>query len=123
VHGNAGSKQASCKNKVTSCPAHDARETGPSIQAGVPGAVASDERKKTMVSCEHVLNELSNFIDGDIDPSLRAEIESHLKMCRRCSVLQDSLRKMLVIVADERTFEIPIGYSERLHAYINRQIG
>jgi hypothetical protein len=38
-------------------------------------------------------------------------------------VLQDSLRKMLVIVADERTFEIPIGYSERLHGYINRQIG
>lgn len=76
-----------------------------------------------MVSCEHVLNELSNFIDGDIDPGLRAEIEIHLKMCRRCSVLQDSLRKMLVIVADERTFEIPIGYSERLHAHIDRQIG
>ena len=76
-----------------------------------------------MVSCEHVLNELSNFIDGDIDPSLRSEIENHLKTCRRCSVLEDSLRKMLVIVAVERTFEIPIGYSERLHAYIHRQIG
>ena len=76
-----------------------------------------------MVSCEHVLNELSNFIDGDIDPGLRAEIEGHLKMCRRCSVLHDSLRKMLVIVADERTFEIPVGYSERLHAHIDRQIG
>jgi hypothetical protein len=30
---------------------------------------------------------------------------------------------MLVIVADERTFEIPVGYSERLHAHIDRQIG
>ena len=75
-----------------------------------------------MVSCEHVLNELSNFIDGDIDADLKAEIESHLKMCRRCSVLQDSLRKMLLIVADERTFEIPVGYSDRLHAHIDRQI-
>jgi anti-sigma factor RsiW len=76
-----------------------------------------------MVSCEHVLNELSNFIDGDIDPVLKSEIENHLKTCRRCSVLHDSLRKVLIIVGDERRFEIPVGYSERLHAFIDREIG
>lgn len=75
-----------------------------------------------MVGCETVLEQLSNFIDEDIDPGLRAEIEAHLKTCHRCSVLHDSLRKMLVIVADERTFEIPVGYSERLHAFIDRQL-
>jgi len=76
-----------------------------------------------MVSCEHVLNELSNFIDGDIDAALKVEIENHLKTCRNCSVLHDSLRKMLVIVADEQVFEIPVGYSARLHAFIERKIG
>lgn len=75
-----------------------------------------------MVSCETVLEQLSNFIDREIDPSLRAEIEAHLKMCHRCSVLHDSLRKMLIIVADQRTFEIPIGYSERLHAFIKQHL-
>jgi anti-sigma factor RsiW len=75
-----------------------------------------------MVSCKRVLDELSNFIDGDIDPELKGEIEGHLKTCSRCSVLYDSLRKMLVIVADERRFEIPLGYSERLHAFIDRKI-
>ena len=75
-----------------------------------------------MVSCKRVLDELSNFIDGDIDLQVKGEIEGHLKTCRRCSVLQDSLRKMLVIVADERRFEIPLGYSERLHAFIDRKI-
>jgi anti-sigma factor RsiW len=76
-----------------------------------------------MVSCKRVLDELSNFIDDDIDPGLRGEIEDHLKTCRRCSVLHDSLRKVLVIVADDRRFEIPVGYSERLHAFIDQQIG
>ncbi|MGE5324927.1 MAG: anti-sigma factor family protein [Actinomycetota bacterium] len=76
-----------------------------------------------MVSCEDVLNELSNFIDDDIDPTLKVEIENHLKKCRRCSVLHDSLRKVLVVVGDERTFEIPVGFSERLHAFIDRHIG
>jgi predicted anti-sigma-YlaC factor YlaD len=75
-----------------------------------------------MVTCEHVLNNLSNFIDQDIDGSLRVEIEAHLKMCHRCSVLHDSLRKVLIIAADERTFEIPMGYSERLHAFIDKQL-
>lgn len=76
-----------------------------------------------MVSCEHVLNELSNFIDDDIDPALKKEIENHLKTCRRCSLLHDTLRKVLIVVGDERAFEIPLGYSERLHAFLDRQIG
>jgi anti-sigma factor RsiW len=76
-----------------------------------------------MVNCEHVLNELSNFIDDDLDPALKAEIEKHLSVCQRCSVLHDSLRKVMVIVADERIFEIPVGYSERLHSFIDRQLG
>jgi Putative zinc-finger len=75
-----------------------------------------------MVNCEHVLNHLSSFIDQDIDDALRAEIEGHLKMCRRCSVLHDTLRKVLIIVSDERTFEIPVGYSERLHAFIDENL-
>ena len=76
-----------------------------------------------MVSCEHVLNELSNFIDDDIDPALKEEIQNHLRTCRRCSLLHDTLRKVLIVVGDERAFEIPLGYSERLHAFIDRHIG
>ena len=75
-----------------------------------------------MVSCEHVLNNLSDFIDDDINGSLRAEIEAHLKKCRRCSVLHDSLRKVLIIACDERTFEVPAGYSDRLHAFIDKHL-
>ncbi len=75
-----------------------------------------------MVSCEEIREQLSNFIDGDIDPGWRAEVEAHLKKCHCCSVVHDSLRKVLIIVADERTFEIPTGYSERLHAFLERHL-
>jgi putative zinc finger protein len=34
-----------------------------------------------MVSCKRVLDELSYFIDGDIDPELKGEIEGHVKTC------------------------------------------
>lgn len=76
-----------------------------------------------MVTCAQVLKELSNYIDEDVDPQLRAEIEKHLRGCRRCSVLLDSTRKTLRIVGDDRVFEVPAGYSERLHRFLTKKLG
>lgn len=75
-----------------------------------------------MVSCHEVLENLSSFIDQEVDQGLRAEIEAHLRMCHRCAVLHDSLRKVIIIAADERTFEVPVGYSERLHEFLDRHL-
>ena len=76
-----------------------------------------------MVTCAEVVKELSNYIDDDIDPKLRAEIENHLRGCRRCSVLLDSTRKTLRFVGDDRVFEVPVGYSERLHNFLAKKLG
>lgn len=76
-----------------------------------------------MVKCDRVLQELSNYIEEEVDPVLRTEIEEHLRGCHRCSVLVDSTRKMLYVVGDERVFEIPIGYSERLHTFLSKRLG
>ena len=75
-----------------------------------------------MVKCEKVQEELSNYIDEEIEPGLRAAISEHVRKCRRCSVLLDSTRKMLYVVGDERIFEVPVGYSERLHQRLAQQI-
>jgi Putative zinc-finger len=76
-----------------------------------------------MVTCAQVLKELSNYIDEDVDPRLRAEIEEHLRGCHRSSVLLDSTRKTLRIVGDDRVFEVPAGYSERLHQFLTNKLG
>jgi hypothetical protein len=75
-----------------------------------------------MVSCKKVIAELSNFLADAVDPKLRNEIEDHLRHCRRCSTLLDSTRKVLVISGDGRTFEVPLGYSERLHRYLDEKL-
>jgi hypothetical protein len=68
-----------------------------------------------------VLEQLSNFIDGKVDAGLRTEIEPCLKM-RRAGVSHctTTCSKVLMIVANERAFEIPVGYRERLHALIDQ---
>jgi anti-sigma factor (TIGR02949 family) len=67
------------------------------------------------IDCKHVWQHISAYIDGDVDASLRAEIDRHLEHCEICSAVLDSTRNVVVLMADERVFEIPAGYSERLH--------
>ncbi|HEY9126219.1 MAG TPA: zf-HC2 domain-containing protein [Acidobacteriaceae bacterium] len=67
------------------------------------------------IDCKHVWRHISAYIDGDVDAELRAEIDRHLEHCEICSAVLDSTRNVVVLMADERVFEIPAGYSERLH--------
>jgi anti-sigma factor RsiW len=67
------------------------------------------------IDCKHVWQHISAYIDGDVDAALRAEIDRHLEHCEICSAVLDSTRNVVVLMADERVFEIPAGYSERLH--------
>lgn len=75
-----------------------------------------------MVSCKKLAKSLSAYIDGDLDHELCCEIEKHLSVCRRCSVLLDSVRKVLIVSGDDRTYELPMGYEDRLHAFLSSHI-
>ncbi len=67
------------------------------------------------LECKHVWEHISEYIDQTMDAKLREEIERHLEHCEICSAILDSTRNILVLTADNRTFELPVGYSERLH--------
>jgi anti-sigma factor (TIGR02949 family) len=65
-------------------------------------------------NCEEVQSALSNYIDDDVSPELRRDLERHLAECRTCQVLYDTTRKTLQIVTNTGSFEVPEGLSERL---------
>lgn len=67
-----------------------------------------------MITCEEVLRELSNFLDGEVSATLRAEIEEHLNSCHNCTVLLDTTRKTLALVGEAYFVELPVGLTERL---------
>lgn len=74
------------------------------------------------LECKHVWEHISEFIDGQIEAQLREEIEKHLEHCEICSAILDSTRNILILTADDRTFELPVGYSERLHERLKKEI-
>lgn len=69
-----------------------------------------------MLTCEEVLANLSNYLDGECLADLRAQLEDHISKCRRCRVVFDSTGKMLKILVDVEPFEVPLAVSARLYS-------
>jgi anti-sigma factor RsiW len=74
------------------------------------------------IDCKHVWERISAYIDGEVDTDLRAQIDKHLETCEICSAVLDSTRNVVVLMADDRVFELPAGFSARLHARLDREL-
>lgn len=74
------------------------------------------------VKCKNVWEHISEYLDQQLTPEMRAEIEKHLENCEVCSAILDSTRNVLVLTADDRTYELPVGYSKRLHDRLQKAI-
>ena len=68
-----------------------------------------------LISCAEVRRELSNYIDHDVTPELRARIEQHVISCSGCSAIYDGVRNVLRLVSSSEIIELPRGFSLRLY--------
>jgi len=68
-----------------------------------------------VVKCEEVWREVSNYLDGDVSPDLRAAIDEHVRGCKNCTAVLDGTRNVVQLFGDERMLEVPLGFSHRLH--------
>jgi len=75
-----------------------------------------------VLDCKHVWAHISGFLDGTLDAEELKHVQNHLEHCEICSAILDSTRNILVLTADERVFELPLGFSERLHARLEEEM-
>jgi hypothetical protein len=66
------------------------------------------------VTCEHVWREISNYLEGDVDVSLRATMDEHFKTCARCASVLAGTRNVVDLYGDQRMMEVPVGFGRRL---------
>jgi len=76
-----------------------------------------------VIECKHVWDHISGYLDDTLPAETRDIVQRHLEHCEICSAIMDSTRNILILTADERTFELPVGFSERLHARLDRELG
>lgn len=75
-----------------------------------------------VIECKHVWDYISEFLDDSLPLVTKELVQKHLENCEICSAVLDSTRNILVLTADDRVFELPAGFSDRLHARLAREM-
>ena len=70
------------------------------------------------MNCKDFLNELTDYLDGNISVSVRAELDEHLHWCRDCHVVLNTTKKTIEIYRDNRIYELPETLRQQLHQAI-----
>jgi hypothetical protein len=65
-----------------------------------------------MITCEEFFAEFADYLENQVSPEVRQELELHLSHCRACQVLYDTSRKTVKIVTESSSFELPQSVSD-----------
>ena len=69
--------------------------------------------------CGDMLGALSDYIDGELEARLCAEIEAHMAGCPDCKIMVDTLRKTVVLYRTRGQAEVPDDVRSRLYAVLD----
>ncbi len=71
--------------------------------------------------CKHLLGSLSEYIDGELEARLCAELEEHLEGCEDCRVVVNTLRKTVELYRQAEPVDdtLPNAVRERLFYKLN----
>lgn len=70
------------------------------------------------MKCTEFLRELTDYLDGNINDSLKAELDEHLHWCHECHVVLNTTKKTIEIYRDNQIYELPEPLRNRLHQAI-----
>jgi anti-sigma factor RsiW len=66
-------------------------------------------------TCREMLDQLSDYIDGELEAALCAKLEAHLAECPDCRVMVDTMRKTVILYRAQSPGELPPDVKERLY--------
>lgn len=75
-----------------------------------------------VLNCKHVWDCISGYLDDTLPEERRNHVQRHLDHCEVCSAILDSARNILILTAGDLIFDLPAGFSERLHARLDLEI-
>ena len=65
--------------------------------------------------CRELLEQLSDYVGGELEATLCAELEAHLAECPDCRVMVDTIRKTITLYHAQGSAELPPDVQGRLY--------
>jgi hypothetical protein len=70
------------------------------------------------VTCTEFLAQLDDLLDNEVNLTLRADLDEHLRGCEHCEITLNTTRKTIQIYRSHEIYELPEGIRERLEKAI-----
>ena len=74
----------------------------------------SQQHNHTDAECRALLAQISDYVDGELEAALCAELEQHLNGCKDCRVLVDTTKKTVLLYRQNYQVSLPPGALDRL---------
>ena len=74
------------------------------------------------INCKDVWRELSNYLEDDLPEQLRTTMREHFRKCRHCNAVLNGVRNTIHLLGDDRSFDMPVRFSERLFRRISDRL-
>jgi anti-sigma factor RsiW len=75
-----------------------------------------------LLTCKQFLQELSDYLDENADPEVRARLEKHINECPNCYVICDTTKKTIRIYKGMDPHPIPQDVEARLMTALEKKM-
>lgn len=64
--------------------------------------------------CLDYVNDLNDYLDGQLDPSLCDEIEKHIGHCENCRIMVDTMKQTVTLCREGKPEKLPAALEDKL---------
>ena len=64
------------------------------------------------LSCKQIVRRLPEYIEGGLDAQQYRQLSAHVKNCRHCGIVSDSVRHTMAIYEDRKVLELEHGLTQ-----------
>lgn len=75
------------------------------------------------MNCKQVIRELSDYLNGEVDPGLAQVLEQHFGHCDDCRIVVDTTRKTIQLYCNSEPLPLPADLRQRLNRALAEKIG
>jgi anti-sigma factor RsiW len=74
------------------------------------------------LNCTNAIHEISNYIDGELEASVRIQLEEHFRECEGCATIVRQTEITIRIFSTHQPADMPKDVRSRLHNKLKQKI-
>lgn len=75
-----------------------------------------------MVTCRQLVDLLSDYVDGELPPKLRRQLEAHVQDCEPCMAFINTFKQTQTMARTLHSEDMPPELRQRLHDFLRQQL-